>query len=81
MDINALTTDWLDAVRRVRSASYQHFVQQVPQAKVPRQERTLTDAIESALHDAGAKTVQLANRVTGSAATGSTPAQLVDRLV
>ena len=36
----ALTTAWLDAVRRARSASYQHFVQQVPQAKPPRTDRT-----------------------------------------
>jgi hypothetical protein len=75
MDINALTTDWLDAVRRVRSTSYQHFVQQVPQAKAPRSERTLTDAIESALQDAGAKPVQPVAQATEP---GATPARRVD---
>ena len=77
MDINALTTDWLDAVRRVRSASYQHFVQQVPHAKAPRTDRTLTDVIESGLHDAGAKPVQPVAQATQA---GATTAQRVDLL-
>ena len=68
MDVNALTTDWLDAVHRVRSASYQHFVQQVPHAKAPRTDRTLTDAIESGLHDAGAKPVQPVTQATDAGA-------------
>ena len=75
MDINALTTDWLDAVRRVRSAFYRHFVQQVPHGKAPRTDRTLTDVIESGLHDAGAKPVQ---PVAQAAESGATPAQSVD---
>jgi hypothetical protein len=77
MDINALTTDWLDAVRRVRSASYQHFVQQVPHAKAPRTDRTLTDVIESGLHDAGAKPVQPVAQATHA---GATTVQRVDLL-
>ena len=33
MDTTALTTAWLGAVFNARSAAYQNFIQQVPQAK------------------------------------------------
>jgi hypothetical protein len=77
----ALTSAWLGAVQRVRSAAYQHFVQQVPQAKPARPDRKLTDVIENALQAAGAKPVQ---PVAGSQAMGSTSdagSPHVDRLV
>jgi hypothetical protein len=82
----ALTTAWLDAVHRVRSAAYQHFVQQVPQAKPSRSDRNLTDVIASALQDDGAKPVQAAGPVTASKATDPSDldapsASRVDRLV
>jgi len=81
MDSIALTTDWLDAVRRTRSAAWQDYVQQVPQAKPSRTDRKLTDTIEAGLHDAGAKPVQPAGGTTSSAATGTAPGQHVDMLV
>jgi len=80
MDTTALTTDWLAAVFRARSAAYQNYVQQVPQAKPARTDRTLSDTIESALQDAGAKPLQTINQVepaTGSSASAS--GQQVDR--
>ncbi len=81
MNSIALTTDWLDAVRRVRSAEWQNYVQQVPQAKPSRMDRTLSDTIEAALHDAGAKPVQPVTQATNTQASGPTPAQRVDMLV
>jgi hypothetical protein len=63
MDTTALTTAWLGAVYRTRSAAYQHFVEQVPQAKPLRADRTLSDAIESGLKDAGAKPLPTVNQV------------------
>jgi hypothetical protein len=78
MDTTALTTAWLDAVFRARSAAYQHFVEEVPQAKPSRVDRTLSDAIESGLQDAGAKPLPTINQVqpAGEAASASH----VDRL-
>jgi hypothetical protein len=80
LDSIALTSNWLEAVRRVRSASWQNYVQQVPQAKPSRVDRKLTDVIEAALHDAGAKPVQPAGGTTTSA-TGTAQVHHVDMLV
>jgi len=80
MDSTALTTAWLDAVFRVRSAAYQNFVQQVPQAKAPRTDRTLVDTIASALQDAGAKPLQTINPIEPSTESSAAPNQHVDRL-
>jgi hypothetical protein len=80
MDSTALTTAWLDAAFRVRSAAYQDFVQQVPQAKAPRTDRTLTDTIESALQDAGAKPLPTINPAAPSEEGSATADQHVDRL-
>jgi hypothetical protein len=80
----ALTSAWLGAVQRVRSAAYQRFVQEVPQAKPARPDRKLTDVIESALQDAGAKPLQPPATVTDSQATVSASDAVgprVDRLV
>jgi hypothetical protein len=79
MDTTALTTAWLDAVYRARSAAYQNYVEQVPQAKAPRTDRTLSDTIESGLQDAGAKPLQTINPLEPSAGSGTTSAQHVDR--
>jgi hypothetical protein len=76
MDSIALTTNWLDAVRRVRSADWQNYVQQVPQAKPSRQDRTLTDTIEAALQDAAVKPIEPARGTTGSVATPATGARI-----
>jgi hypothetical protein len=81
MDSIALTSNWLDAVRRARSADWQKYVQQVPQAKPSRQDRNLRDTIEAALHDAGVKPIAPAGATTGAAATGTAAAQHVDMLV
>ena len=81
MDSIALTSNWLDAVRRTRSADWQKYVQQVPQAKPSRQDRNLRDTIEAALHDAGVKPIEPAGPTTGAAATGTASAQRVDMLV
>lgn len=81
MDTVSLTTDWLDAVRRVRSAAWQNYQQQVPQAKPLRADRKLTDVIEAGLHDAGAKPVQPAGATTSAPAPVAAPAQHVDMLV
>jgi hypothetical protein len=64
----ALTNAWLEAVRRVRSA-------QPPAPTVARDERTLTDAMESALRH-GALDSQDAQRVDSAA-----PGQVLDRRV
>jgi erythromycin esterase-like protein len=80
MDSIALTSNWLDAVRRVRSASWQNYVQQVPQAKPSRVDRRLTDTIEAALHDAGAKPVEPANATTTSPVPTRTTGAHVDML-
>ena len=81
MDTTALTTAWLDAVFRARSATYQHFIQEVPQAKPARADRTLSDAIESGLQDAGAKPLPTINQVQPASASEPASAQHVDRLV
>jgi len=80
MDSTALTTAWLDAVFRARSAAYQDFVRQIPQAKAPRTDRTLSDTIESALQDAGARPLQTINPVEPAAESNATSDQHVDRL-
>ena len=77
----ALTTAWLDAVFRARSADYQNFIQQVPQAKPSRSDRTLSDAIESGLQDAGAKPLQIINQLEPAAGSAAAVATHVDRLV
>jgi hypothetical protein len=77
----ALTTAWLDAVRRSQSAAYQNFLQQVPQAKAPRTDRTLSDVIESALQDAGAKPAQPSGATTAVGAASPTSTRIVDRSV
>jgi len=81
MDTTALTTAWLDAVYRSRSAAYQHFIREVPQAKPSRADRTLTDAIESGLEDAGAKPLPTINQVQPAPASNAASAPHVDRLV
>jgi hypothetical protein len=81
MDTTALTTAWLDAVFRVRSPAYQHFIEQVPQARPSRDDRTLSDAIESGLKDAGAKPLPIVNQVETTSASDATSPQHVDRLV
>jgi hypothetical protein len=82
MDTTALTNAWLDAVYRARSAAYQNFVQQVPQAKPSRTDRTLSDAIESGLQDAGVKPLPTINPVQPASASDATSASTphVDRL-
>ena len=80
MDSTALTTAWLDAVFRVRSAAHQHFVQQVPQAKAPRTDRTLADTIESGLQNAGAKPPATINPIEPSAESRAAFDRHVDRL-
>ena len=84
MDTTALTNSWLDAVYRARSAAYQHYVEQVPQAKAPRTDRTLGDTILSALQDDGIKPQQPLDPVQAAAdtqaTTDQTSHQLVDRL-
>jgi hypothetical protein len=72
MESIALTSNWLDAVSRARSAEWQKYVQQVPQAKPSRQDRNLRDTIEAALHDAGVKPIEPAGSTTGVVATGVT---------
>jgi hypothetical protein len=69
MDTSALTTAWLDAVYRTRSAAYQNYVDQVPQTKQSRADRTLTDTIESVLKDGGAKPLETINPIQPSAAS------------
>jgi hypothetical protein len=81
MDTTALTTAWLGAVFRVRSAAYQHFIEQVPQAQPPRTDRTLGDAIESGLKDAGAKPLPTVNQVEAASPNDAASVQHVDRLV
>ena len=86
MDSIALTSSWLDAVRRVQSAHWQRYVQQVPQAKPSRQDRNLRDTIEAALHDAGVKPVEPVGATTGVAPTGvaapgTAQAQHIDMMV
>jgi hypothetical protein len=80
MDTTALTTAWLGAVFNARSAAYQNFVQQVPQAKPSRTDRTLSDAIESGLQDAGAKPLQTINQVELAAGTDAVADPHVNRL-
>lgn len=80
MDTTALTTAWLDAVYRARSAAYQNYVQQVPQAKAPRTDRTLSDTILSALQDDGVKPQQTVDPIQSSAQSDRTSNQRVDRL-
>jgi hypothetical protein len=80
MDTTALTTAWLGAVFNARSAAYQDFVQQVPQAKPARTDRTLSDVIESGLQDAGAKPLQTINLVAPAAGTDAVSNPHVDRL-
>jgi hypothetical protein len=79
MDTTALTDAWLSAVFRARSPAYQHYVEQVPQAKAPRTERTLSDTILSALQDEGVKPQRPFDPNQPSAVTDSTSAQYVDR--
>jgi hypothetical protein len=84
MDTTALTTAWLDAVYRARSAAYQNYVEQVPQAKAPRTDRTLSDTILSALQDDGVKPQQAIDPVqaaadTQGADTQGTPDQTSDQ--
>jgi len=81
MDTTALTNAWLAAVYRTRSPAYQHFIQEVPGAKPSRADRTLTDAIESGLQDAGAKPLPTINQAAAGSASEATSAQHVDRLV
>jgi hypothetical protein len=86
VDSIALTSNWLDAVSRARSASWQKYVQQVPQAKPSRQDRNLRDTIEAALHDAGVKPIEPAGATTGvvatgDAKTGTPPNQHIDMIV
>jgi hypothetical protein len=81
MNTTALTTAWLDAVFRTRSAAYQQFTREVPQAKPSRTDRTLSDTIESGLEDAGAKPLPTINQVQPSSASDDTSATHVDRLV
>ena len=69
MDTTALTNAWLDAVYRARSAAYQNYVEQVPQAKAPRTDRTLGDTILSALQDDGVKPQQPLDPVLAAAET------------
>jgi len=78
MDTTALTNAWLAAVYRARSPAYQHFIQEVPQAKPSRVDRTLSDAIESGLQDAGAKPLPTINQVRPASAGEATSAH-VDR--
>jgi hypothetical protein len=52
----------------------------VPQAKPSRSDRTLSDAIESGLQDAGAKPLPTINQVEAASANEATSAQHVDRL-
>jgi len=80
MDTTALTTAWLGAVFRARSAAYRHFIQEVPQAKPSRADRTLSDAIEAGLQDAGAKPLPTINQMEPTSASGATSAPHVDRL-
>ena len=80
MDTTALTTAWLGAVFRARSAAYQHFVQEVPQAKPSRVDRTLSDTIESGLQDAGAKPLPTINQLEPAPASDATSGSHVDRL-
>lgn len=78
----ALTSAWLSAVHRARSPAYQHFVQQVPEAKPPRAGRTLSDVIESALQDAGVKPAKKsAEPATDTKSEARTSTHQVDRLV
>ncbi|HEY4920113.1 MAG TPA: hypothetical protein VII40_08430 [Xanthobacteraceae bacterium] len=80
MDTTALTTAWLGAVFNARSAAYQNFVQQVPQAKPSPADRTLSDTIESALQDAGAKPLQTINQVEPAAGTDAVSDPHINRL-
>jgi hypothetical protein len=75
----AFTAAWLDAVHRAQSASYQHFVQQVPQSKPPVIDRTLTDVIESGIEHGGARPPQQVNGVVNPADNQPTTHR-VDRL-
>jgi hypothetical protein len=82
VDTTALTHAWLDAVYRARSPAYQHFIQQVPQGKPSRADRTLSDAIESGLQDAGVKPLPTTDQVQPASASEATSASTahVDRL-
>lgn len=75
MDTTALTNAWLDAVYRARSAAYQNYVEQVPQAKAPRTDRTLSDTILSALQDDGVKPQQPLDPVQAAAQAQGTSDQ------
>jgi len=81
MDTTALTNAWLSAVYRTRSAAYQHFIQEVPKAKPSRADRTLSDAIEAGLQDAGARPLPAVNETRTVSASKVTSTQHVDRLV
>ena len=52
----------------------------MPQAKPPRADRTLTDTIESALKDAGAKPLETINPIEPSAASAAPATGRVDIL-
>lgn len=80
MDTTALTSAWLGAVFRARSAAYQQFTQDIPQAKPSRTDRTLSDTIESGLQDAGAKPLPTINQVQPGSTSDGTSATHVDRL-
>lgn len=80
MNAAALTNAWLDAVFRTRSAAYQQFTQEIPQAKPSRTDRTLSDTIESGLQDAGAKPLPTINQVQPGSASDGTSSTHIDRL-
>jgi hypothetical protein len=67
----ALSTSWLDAVRRAQSAMHRSLVDQLPQTKTSYPERKLTDVIERALIHGGLEPDKRA----------SPTGYLVDRLV
>lgn len=50
----ALSTAWLDAIRRSQSYTTQRLQKIAPQTRPNRSERTLTDIIESGLKHGGA---------------------------
>ncbi|HLH89906.1 MAG TPA: hypothetical protein VKX28_15745 [Xanthobacteraceae bacterium] len=81
MDNAVLTTAWLDAVYRARSAAYQHYVQEVPQAKPAPANRTLIDAIESGLQADGLEPQQPLDPVQAAAQTQATTDQTSGRQV
>jgi hypothetical protein len=49
----ALSTSWLDAVRRAQSVMHRNLAEQLPQTRASYPERKLTDVIERALIHGG----------------------------